>query len=137
MPHRSELGKIGENLATDYLKRQRYKILERNYRQPWGEIDIIARSPDKTLVFVEVKAVKGLGITPEEHLTKSKLKILERTASLYTGQHPQLVKDNKGWRIDLIAISFNPGHTPTSMNIGSGGLTDSLKDFVIKHYENI
>ncbi|HEY4498322.1 MAG TPA: YraN family protein [Candidatus Paceibacterota bacterium] len=125
MTRKSELGKLGENLATDYLKRQDYKILERNYRQPWGEIDIIARSPDKTLVFVEVKTVSNLGITPEEQVTKAKLRKLQRTASLYAGQYPQTVKDNRGWRIDLVAVSFN------------SDLTDTGKAFVIKHYENI
>ena len=125
MPHRSELGQLGENLATDYLKRKGYKILERNYRQPWGEIDIIARSPHKTLVFVEVKTVVNLRITPEEQVTKAKLRKVQRTASLYAGQFPEKIKDKKGWRIDLVAISFNPN------------LTDIGKDFVIKHYENI
>ena len=38
-----------------------YKIIERNHRKPWGELDIIAKSPDKTLVFVEVKTMRQLG----------------------------------------------------------------------------
>jgi len=45
----------GELLAEQYLKKQKYKILEKNYRNKIGEIDIIAKEKE-TLVFVEVKA---------------------------------------------------------------------------------
>ncbi len=48
------MGNKGEDLACEYLKRQGYKILERNFRSKLGEIDIIAKEKD-TLVFVEVK----------------------------------------------------------------------------------
>lgn len=47
-------GDLGEDLACDYLKRQKYKILERNYKNKIGEIDIIAQKK-KEVVFVEVK----------------------------------------------------------------------------------
>ena len=49
------LGKEGEALAVEYIRKKGYRILERNYRTFSGEIDIIARDGD-TLVFVEVKA---------------------------------------------------------------------------------
>ena len=48
------IGNKGEDKATKYLKKQGYKIIERNYNLPCGEVDIIAQK-DKTLVFVEVK----------------------------------------------------------------------------------
>ena len=48
-------GNIGEELATNFLKKQKYKILGRNYRNSIGEIDIIAKDK-KVVVFVEVKA---------------------------------------------------------------------------------
>lgn len=48
------LGAAGEDRAAGYLSRQGYKILERNYRAPYGEIDIIALHQGE-LVFVEVK----------------------------------------------------------------------------------
>ncbi len=48
------IGNKAEDKATKYLKKQGYKILERNYNLPCGEIDIVAQK-DKTLVFVEVK----------------------------------------------------------------------------------
>ena len=48
------LGKAGENKAVRYLKRNGYKILERGYKNPFGEVDIIA-SKDEVVAFVEVK----------------------------------------------------------------------------------
>ena len=49
------IGKSGEEKAILYLKKHRYKILETNYKNPIGEIDIICRYR-KTIVFVEVKS---------------------------------------------------------------------------------
>lgn len=55
-------GNRGEGLATEYLQKKGYTILERNYRSKWGEVDIIAKtksetrnSKDEVVVFVEVK----------------------------------------------------------------------------------
>ncbi|MBS3732898.1 MAG: YraN family protein [Desulfobacterales bacterium] len=50
-----QFGQLGESLAVRHLKKNGYRILARNYRNRFGEIDIIARH-GKTLVFVEVKA---------------------------------------------------------------------------------
>ena len=49
-----EIGDIGEEYAVNYLKKHRYKILSRNYRKRFGEIDIIAEKKG-TVAFVEVK----------------------------------------------------------------------------------
>ena len=59
MTLRSELGRQGEDIACDFLKENGFLILLRNFREKWGEIDIIARDKDKTLVFVEVKTVRS------------------------------------------------------------------------------
>ncbi len=52
--HNKMLGARGENRAVRYLKRSGYKILERGYKSPFGEVDIIARKAD-AVAFVEVK----------------------------------------------------------------------------------
>jgi putative endonuclease len=54
MDNRRSLGDKGEDLAVATLKKRGYKVLERNYRTPLGEIDLIARH-QKVLVFIEVK----------------------------------------------------------------------------------
>ena len=56
--NRQSLGKSGEDLACEELKRRGYAILARGYRSRFGEIDIVARS-NKTIVFVEVKTRAG------------------------------------------------------------------------------
>jgi len=130
MTQKSEIGNLGENIACEYLKDKGYWIIERNFRKPWGELDIIAKSKDGTLIFVEVKTMRQLsnpaiaGLDPEDQLTAVKLKKLRRTASLYAGHNQELIKDKRGWRIDLVAINLN-------------NLTDLEKDFDIKHYENL
>lgn len=121
MTRQSEVGQLGEDIAERYLKKKRYKIVERNYRERWGEIDIIAKSPKKVLVFVEVKTVSGPdpSITAEDQLTRAKLSKLQRTAELYAnGPGARRVKRG-GWRIDLLAITID-GDEAT-----------------VKHYRNI
>ena len=105
---KSDLGKIGENLACEYLVRKGYAILERNYRTKWDEIDIIAKAKDKTLVFVEVKTLVANpgGLMPEDNLTVAKRRKISRACQLFAAQKPELIKENKGWRIDLVAISM-------------------------------
>lgn len=121
MTNKSQLGRLGEDAGCEYLVKKGYKIISRNFRQKWGELDIIAVAPDKTLVFVEVKTMTDSinGIKPEDQLTGSKLRKLKRMASLYANHYPELVNDDKGWQIDLLAITVK------------GDIFD------IKHYENI
>ncbi len=126
MTYKTQLGQFGENIACEYLVKKKYKIIERNFWRKWGEIDIIAQKPDKTLVFVEVKTMKQNSlktreeqIQPEDQLTKAKLKKLQKTAYLYANHNHKLIKNNKGWQIDLITIRLKG----KSRDIG--------------HYENI
>ena len=128
MTKKSEIGKLGEELAVQYLLGKRYKIIERNFWKPWGELDIVSKDKDGTLAFVEVKTLKdypGGFLEPEDNLTRAKLKKLERTASLYAGARQDLIDDLKGWRIDLIAIKVP--HI----------LTNNIDSVVIKHWESI
>lgn len=122
MNYKSQLGNFGEGIACKYLINKGYKIISRNFRKPWGEIDIIAKAPDKTLVFTEVKTVRKQSensITAEDQLTKSKLTKTKKAASLFAGHHPELIKEDKGWRIDLLALTIKE------------------ESVIIKHYENI
>lgn len=147
MTYKSQFGNLGEDLACEYLVNNNYKIIERNFRKPWGEIDIIAKSSDKVLIFIEVKTMEESleGLKPEDQLTNSKLQKLKRTASLYAGHRQELVDDKKGWRIDLIAITINPAPLLRTQkwcwvkvnNELAEPLTIIDKGVIIKHYENI
>lgn len=126
MNRKTELGKIGEDLACGYLVEKGYKIIERNWKKPWGELDIIARGRDKTLVFVEVKTMKHFtsGIKPEDQMTAAKLQKVRRAASLYAGSGRTAV-GRGGWRIDALALTVN-------LKENGGCALASLA-----HYENI
>lgn len=123
MTQKTEIGKLGEDIACKYLKKNNYKIIARNYKKPWGEIDIIVRAKDKTLVFIEVKTMQGFypqGLQPEEQMTCAKRKKFARAAMLYAGANQDVINNNKGWRLDVVAIIL----------IGQS-------DYHIRHYENI
>jgi|SRR3989344_2563498 len=71
--------RLGEKLAGEFLEKQGYKIIERNFRKGYGEIDIIALDK-KTLVFVEIKTKTSNAFgTPFEAITPFKIKALERS----------------------------------------------------------
>lgn len=86
-----EFGALGERLAVEYLKKKRYKILEKNYKNKLGEIDVIARDGEE-IVFIEVKtrpASPYLGGAVAVDARKQ-LHIL-RTAALYlSAKKPKL-----------------------------------------------
>lgn len=63
---KQKIGEAGENIASRFLVKHGYSILDRNYTKKWGEIDIIAEK-DSKLYFIEVKSVSHL---PTEALTK-------------------------------------------------------------------
>lgn len=99
--NRQQLGKQGENLAVSYLTKHGYRILQRNFKVRYGEIDIIALY-DHTLIFVEVKTREDTSFgAPEEAVTPRKLREVVRTAQFFKSLHPELPES---MRIDVIAI---------------------------------
>src|SRR4030065_93970 len=94
-------GKIGVELARDYLKDQVYEIIDSNFRTRFGEIDIIARDGD-VWVFVEVKARRSVAYgLPEEAVTFRKQNKIVHQALAY-------IKEKRlgeiSWRIDVVSI---------------------------------
>ena len=70
MYFKQKIGKFGENISYNYLIKNGYKILDRNFSCKQGEIDIIAFSKQKELVFIEVKTRSNLKYgTPSESVT--------------------------------------------------------------------
>lgn len=103
--YKKQQGKYGEDLAAKYLAGLDYEIIERNYLIRGGEIDIVARDKDTTVI-VEVKLRGGEDFgSAIESITQSKLRSLVRTTKFYA-----LEKKIDGLlRIDLIAIDFING----------------------------
>ena len=95
------IGKYGENVAAEYLRRRGYRILCQNYSSKFGEVDIIALSPDKCTVFVEVKTRKNTDYgAPSQFVTYSKQNKLRKTALCYTGT------DQIYMRFDIIEVLY-------------------------------
>lgn len=111
MSNRRRFGQLGEDYAVKLLKRKGYKILERNFRAKFGEIDIVAKDGD-TLVFVEVKTrwSKKFGL-PEEAVTPKKLSKIKRTGEYYSLTHPTLPKK---LRIDVVALEVEGGRVTSA-----------------------
>jgi putative endonuclease len=103
------LGKWGEEQAAVHLEQKGYRILERNYRTGYGEIDLIAER-EQTIVFVEVKTRSSTAFGhPEEAVTQEKLTHIVDSAESYLQEHPELIGD---WRIDVISITKVRGSSP-------------------------
>jgi putative endonuclease len=95
------LGRLTEGMAAIALEKKGCQILERNFSNKFGEIDIIAKDKD-TLVFVEVKAKTGIEFgLPEEMISPGKLNKIRHMATIYL--------DGKSvkCRIDVVAIVVN------------------------------
>ena len=102
---KQNIGKLGEDIAVKYLEKHGYKILDRNYRKPWGEIDIIAQQSQE-LVFVEVKAQnQKFEWRPEENITRHKKHQLSRIVTTYLKANK--IPEDQNWRIDVLGITLD------------------------------
>ena len=105
MPEHIDLGKLGENLACDFLQQQNYAILFRNWRYSNAEIDIIA-SREKVLHFIEVKtrSTKNYG-EPEDSVNSKKMQKLMDAAEAFQEEHPVWTRI----QFDILSITMEKG----------------------------
>lgn len=109
MAAKDELGRRGETIAAEFLLRAGMVVVERNWRCPLGEIDVVARDGDE-LAFVEVKTRSGLGYGhPFEAITVQKLSRLRRLAAAWCEAHDDRAASI---RIDAIAVIAPAGRVP-------------------------
>jgi putative endonuclease len=102
---RRGLGVAGERLAAGWLEARGYRILARNWRCSYGEVDLIAEQAGE-LVFVEVKLRRGLAMgAPEEAVTRTKRQRLIATAQSYLAEQGA---EQRPYRIDVLAIELEP-----------------------------
>lgn len=103
------IGDKGEKLASEYLKKLAYDIVDTNWHCQWGEIDIIAKS-DATWVFCEVKT--RTNTTTQQafmSITPAKQKKMIASAQQYLHEHNL---DDVLWRIDAIAVAISKHNAP-------------------------
>ncbi len=111
MARHNEIGKIGEDVAAEWLKRGGYDIIERNYLKKFGEIDIVARETG-IIHFIEVKTVSYETTTdlndavyhetyrPEENVHKDKIKRLKRVIEVWLFERKYKGK----FQIDIVTV---------------------------------
>jgi putative endonuclease len=106
-------GDQGEDRAAAFLRKEGYRILERNYRCPLGEMDIIARE-GKTVVFVEVKARSSDRFgSPQAAIGPQKQRRMTAIALFYL--------KGKGWldtpaRFDVAAVNLQEGRETVTLH---------------------
>jgi putative endonuclease len=101
MNWRQRVATRGEAAAADYLRANGFTILDRNFRLPQGELDLVAREGDE-IVFVEVKTRSGSEhLAPDQAVTAVKLDRLGRLAEAYLIRHGH---PDASWRVDVIAV---------------------------------
>ncbi|HWQ30272.1 MAG TPA: YraN family protein [Negativicutes bacterium] len=117
MGNNKAFGAFGENLATDYLTKNGYRVIERNFSCRSGEIDIVAVQGD-TVAFIEVKtrSSERFGL-PSEAVSMSKQRRIVKTALYYLQKNGlldymcrfdviEIVSDEENSRINLIQDAF-------------------------------
>lgn len=102
------LGASAEKLAEDYLKEKGYEILARNFRSPFGEIDLVVKK-GKTLVFVEVKSGGSLKGHPEERVDRKKQERIQKIGEYFLLKNFENLSKIKEVRFDVIAVDSEKG----------------------------
>lgn len=138
-----KVGSLGEELSVRFLVKRGYDILDRNYRKPWGELDIVAKRKGK-IHFVEVKSVsaregdvsdetishetssRGKVLAyiklkhpkdryrPEDNVHSSKIKRLRRIIQTYlSSKH---VSDETDWQFDVATVYIDDSKKRAKIN---------------------
>ena len=104
------LGRYGEQLAAEHLAAAGMTVVERNWRCPTGELDLVLRDVDGTLVFCEVKTRAGTGFgAPAEAVGRVKARRLRQLASRYLMEHPS---GGAELRFDVVSVVRRLGEAP-------------------------
>ncbi len=127
--HNRDVGKLGEDLACRYIETMGYKVIDRNYRTRYGEIDIIASYKKEEIIFIEVKTrlstLKGKGA---ENVGLKKIKKIMMVARKYAYERGML---NHKLRFDVIEIGQK------SINHEEDEFKHCRRLFEINHIKNI
>ena len=104
MAEHNDLGKKGEELAVEYLLKEGYKILDRNWTFQKAEIDIIAQK-ESILAIVEVKTRSSLDFgAPQDFVKPKKIQLLIKAVNAYINDREKDFCDDLNIRFDIMAI---------------------------------
>ena len=110
-----ESGKIGEDAAVRFLRRQGYEIIERNYRGTRYEVDIIAREGG-VLSFIEVKTrAPGKSLSGAESVGREKQRRIAQAAQHYLMTHPE--ERSSVCRFDVVLLEADAGRKPKAKEL--------------------
>lgn len=145
MNGKRKIGPLGEELTVKFLVKRGYKILDRNYRRPWGELDVVAERKG-VIHFVEVKALSSTinksSVThetppelserekvieyirhakpkdwyrPEENVSRSKMLRLSRIIQTYL--MGKHVSDETAWQFDVATVLIDKEGRKAQVNL--------------------
>jgi len=122
MQKRFELGRSSEDAAVNLLERRGYRVIARNFRKPFGEVDVVAFDKD-TVCFIEVKARRSgnFGL-PQEAVSPFKQKRIMRVALAFLKERRMLERkvrfdvvalacsaEGRAYRAEIIKAAFSEG----------------------------
>ena len=118
---KNNVGCIGEKFAASYLKKKGYRILGKNLRTIFGEIDIVARLED-ILVFIEVRtrSTSSLG-PPYLSITRTKQRHIIKNALFYLKCHKLT---HAAWRIDIVSVRVDHVHRLENIELIENAVED-------------
>ncbi|MBI2109038.1 MAG: YraN family protein [Parcubacteria group bacterium] len=116
-PEHLKIGALGEDITCRFLKQKGFKIIERNYRKKWGEIDVVAEK-ENILRFVEVKSVSRITsdenvihetserrYRPEDMVHPWKVKRMQRVIQSYLFE--KNISEYIKWQFDIVAVEID------------------------------
>lgn len=114
-------GIAGEGYARIFLRRKGYRILERNYRTPFGEIDVIARHRG-VIVFVEVRSTASFFYGPAYlSIDRLKQKRIIKNGLFYLKKNGLA---GRKWRIDIVSVKLDHERRPESLELIENAVED-------------
>ena len=122
MGRKNGIGAIGEKMASTYLKRRGYRIIETNFRTPFGELDLVARFRGM-IVFIEVKTRSTCSFGPPYlSVTRVKQRHIIRNALFYLKSHRMM---NAAWRIDIVSVKLDYNYKLENIELIENAVEDS------------
>ncbi len=118
---RRDAGRLGERMAASFLESRTYRVVQRNYRCRFGEIDLVVEGAEG-LVFVEVRTKRRPCLfEPEETITPAKARRMATLAEHYLAATKQ---QERPWRVDVVAVELDRGGEPARIEHFKDAISD-------------